>query len=339
MKKPWSWLVLIFVFIIGSVASAQEITLVVSSYGGAYDEVFQTYVVEPFERDYPHVKVELAPYVGVTQLVAQRNQPTIDVVQLDDFDVIDAAQKGLLSPLGKGNISCWDDLYEQAFLEVDGHVYGLTNVFGAWGIAYNTKHVEKPTSWQAFWDPALRGRIAMMDAWIPDILMASLAFGGDEKNMEPAWDALREISPRVKQFYSSFSAPQALLESEEVWMASWFDGRTHTLKADGNPIDFALPEEGGILIRGGIGVVAGSKNGELAEKFIDYSLRLEAQRAMSENFYYGPTNSTVELPAELAETVVYGSEDLAELLVPDWPYILSQRSSWLDRWNRVLMGF
>lgn len=332
-------LVLITVLILAAAAAAEQVTLVVTSYGGAYDEVFTEYVVKPFQEDYPNVTVELAPYAGVTQLEAQKERPTLDVVQLDDFDIIDAAMKGLLSPMSSVNVSNWDALYPQAFLTVDDTVYGLTNVFGAWGIAYNTDYVSEPASWQVFWDEQYSQRIAMMDAWIPDMLMAAIAFGGDADNMEPAWDALRDLSPSVRQFYSSFSAPQALLESEEVWLASWFDGRTYALQAAGTPVDFAVPEEGGILIRGGLGVVAGSGNSEIAEAFVDYAMALEAQRAFSEEFFYGPTNSELELTGDITEIVVYGEEDLAQLLVPDWPAILAQRAEWLDMWNRVLMGF
>ncbi|MBO8140849.1 MAG: ABC transporter substrate-binding protein [Firmicutes bacterium] len=322
--------------IMAGFARAQEVQLVVSSYGGAYDEVFKEYIVEPFERENPGVRVVLAPYATVTNLAAQRANPVLDVVQLDDFDIIDAANRGLLEVLRPENISRWDDLYDQAFLKGnDGNVYGLTNVFGAWGIAYNTRHVDRPESWRVFWDPAYRNRVAFMDNWIPDMLMAARAFGGDERDMEPAWRAIADISPWVKQFYPSFSAPQPLLESEEVWLASWFDGRTYALQASGVPVDFAIPKEGGILIRGGLGVVKGSRNRELAEKLIDFAMSVEAQRAFAKNFFYGPTNRRVALEGDLAEKVVYGDADLAQLLVPDWAYILTQRSAWTDRWSRA----
>jgi len=320
----------------GGVAQAQTVELVVTSYGGAYDEVFKRYIVEPFERANPGVRVVLAPYATVTNLLAQRNNPVLDVVQLDDFDIIDAADQGLLEVLRRENISHWDDLYEQAFLRgSDGRIYGLTNVFGAWGIAYNTQRVPRPTTWRVFWETAYRNRVAFMDNWIPDMLMAARAFGGDERNMEPAWQAIADIAPWVKQFYPSFSAPQPLLESEEAWLASWFDGRTYALQARGVPVDFVVPQEGGILIRGGLGVVKGSRNRELAEKLIDFAMSVEAQRAFAEEFFYGPTNRTVTLDTELAEKVVYGEADLEQLLVPDWPYVLQQRAVWTDRWTRA----
>lgn len=324
------------VLLLAGAVQAQTVQLVVSSYGGAYDEVFKQYIVEPFEQANPGVRVVLAPYATVTNLVAQRNNPVLDVVQLDDFDIIDAADQGLLEVLQPEHFTHWNDLYEQAFLKgSDGEVYGLTNVFGAWGIAYNTRYVERPTTWREFWNSAYRNRVAFMDNWIPDMLMAARAHGGDEQNMAPAWEAIADIAPWVKQFYTTFSAPQPLLESEEVWLASWFDGRTYALQARGVPVDFVVPEEGGILIRGGLGVVKGSRNAELAQKLIDFAMSVDAQRAFSEEFFYGPTNRTVTLEDDLAAKVVYGEADLEQLLVPDWPYVLRQRANWTEQWTRA----
>lgn len=318
--------------------SSEQVTLVVTSYGGTYDEVLTRAAVEPFEASHPQVDVQLAPYAGVAKLAAQGGQG-IDVVQLDDFDIIDAAGKGLLRPLAKNErFSYWDDLYQQAFLkDASGQVYGLANVFGSWGIAYNTEHVkEPPTSWKAFWDPRYAGRVAQMEQWIPDMLMAAAAHSGSIDNMEPAWEAFRKLTPAVKQYYGSFSAPEALLKSGEVWLVSWFDGRTLALADEGLPVAFAIPEEGGVLIRSVAGVLKSSKHPEVAEEFINYLMSPEVQKVFAEELYYGPTNRTVELSQGLADKVVYGDEDLSRLIVPDWVRILPQRADWMNRWNEAV---
>src|SRR5690606_13872783 len=58
------------VLLLAGAVQAQTVQLVVSSYGGAYDEVFKQYIVEPFEQANPGVRVVLAPYATVTNLVA-----------------------------------------------------------------------------------------------------------------------------------------------------------------------------------------------------------------------------------------------------------------------------
>lgn len=319
-------------------AADDQITLVVTSYGGSYDEVLIRSAIEPFEDAHPGVTIELAPYASVAKLAAQEGQG-IDIVQLDDFDIVDAAQKGLLRPLtANERLSYWDDLYPQAFLrDEEGDVYGLANVFGSWGIAYNTEKVQPaPTSWRVFWDEAYADRVAHMEQWIPDWLVTAAAFGGSPDDMSPVWEAYRALTPSIKQYYGSFSAPEALLKSEDAWVVSWFDGRTHALADEGVPVAFVLPEEGGALIRGALGITATSKHPELAEEFINFLMSPEVQAAFSNDFYYGPTNRTVELPDELAARVVYGEEDLEQLIVPDWAEILPRRADWANAWNEAV---
>lgn len=319
----------------GSGSAQSNVTLVVTSYGGSYDDTVNQYVVKPFEARYPGVTVKLAPYTSVAKLSAQGGQG-IDVVQLDDFDIVDSGNKGLLVPLKKdGQLTYWGDLYPQAFLKGDdGNVYGLANVFGSWGIAYNTDKVTPPpTSWTVFWDPKYAGHVAQMKEWIPDIEMAAKAFSATQDNMSPVWDAFSKLTPGVKQYYSSFSAPQALLESGDVWLVSWFDGRAFALQAKGDHVAFALPDEGGVLIRGAVGVLKSSKNQKVAEEFVNFMMSPEAQQGFAKALYYGPTNSKVQLPADLASKVVYGRDSLSRLTATDWTKVLPKRDDWVKSWN------
>ncbi|UFJ41843.1 ABC transporter substrate-binding protein [Brevibacillus humidisoli] len=309
--------------------------IVVTSFGGKYDEVFTLYVKEPFEKANPGVTVKLAPYTGIAKL-AQGGGSSIDVVSLDDFDLIDAANKGMLEPLKKEEFSTWDNLYPQAFLNSqDGETYGLVNVFGAWGIAYNPEVVDKPESWNDLWSPEAKGKVALMSQWIPDILLTAKATGASYENMEPVWEAFKEVTPSVAQYYSSFSAPESLFGTGEVAMAAWFDGRAYALKNAAKPVDFTIPKEGGVLIRSGMGVLKDSENKELAKKLIDFCMTPEVQAGFAKELYYGPTNTTVELDQSLQEIVVYGKEKVEALITPDWNEILPKREEWLTKWTEA----
>src|SRR5690625_1894469 len=105
-------------------SSGDKQEIVVTSFGGQYDDIFTEYVIKPFEEENEGVTVKLAPYTGVAKL--NQGGANVDVIQLDDFDLIDAAQKGLLEPIDENNISNWNNLYDQAFLTLDdGETYGL----------------------------------------------------------------------------------------------------------------------------------------------------------------------------------------------------------------------
>ncbi|WP_274364763.1 ABC transporter substrate-binding protein [Paenibacillus thermotolerans] len=317
-------------------ASSKKQELVVTSFGGTYDEAFAKYVIEPFEAENPGVKVTLAPYTGVAKL-SQGGGDAIDIVQLDDFDIIDAGQAGLLSELKQDEFSHWGDLYPQAILNGEGGTtYGVVNVFGAWGIAYNPEKMEKPESWNDLWAPELKGKVALMSQWIPDILLTAEAVGAStDGDMKPVWDAFRKLTPSVAQYYSSFSAPESLFGTGQIHAAAWFDGRALAMKESGSSVDFVLPKEGGVLIRSGLGVMKSSKNQELARKLIDFTLTPQAQQGFAKELFYGPTNKTVELDADLQSKVVYGEETLSKLIAPDWTKLLPMREEWLTQWTEA----
>jgi putative spermidine/putrescine transport system substrate-binding protein len=346
MKMKWmqwkkrfvvSLLVVLSLFVVTACSSpsSNDQEIVVTSFGGKYDEVFTKYVKEPFEKKHPGVTVKLAPYTGLAKL-SQGGGNNIDVVQLDDFDLIEAANKGLLSPLKQNEFKQWNQLYPQAYLKNEkGETYGLTNVFGAWGIAYNPEKVKKPTSWNDLWSPTVKGKVAMMKQWIPDILMTQKATGATPDRMEPVWQAYQKITPSIAQYYSSFSAPEALFKTNAITMASWFDGRANALKSSGVSVEFTIPKEGGILIRSGLGVVKNSEKQKLAKELIDFAMQPEAQKGFVTELYYGPTNKNVKVDSQLQQTVVYGQKKVDSLLAPDWNAIFPKREEWFTRWQEV----
>lgn len=314
----------------GQAASGQ---LVVTTYGGKYDEVFMKDVVQPFEAANPGVKIKLAPYTGVAKL-AQGGGEQIDIVSLDDFDIVELGNKGLLSELQQKDFSTWEQLYPQTFLKSDGgKVIGLADQFGSWGIAYNPKEMAKPDSWNIFWDPGMKGKVAMMSQWIPDIILTAKARQATYENMDPVWQAFKEVTPNVAQYYSSFSEPEALFGSGTVRAASYFNGRVIAMKEAGKSVDFTIPKEGGVLIRATKGILASSKNQELGRKFVDFCMKPEVQVNFAKDMYYGPTNREAKLDQALVDKgVVYGKEAIDALITPDWNQLLQQRKDWLTKW-------
>ncbi|RYM02837.1 ABC transporter substrate-binding protein [Sporolactobacillus sp. THM7-7] len=317
-------------------SSGSKGTIVVTTYGGTYDKVFKQYVVDPFVKKNPGVNVKLAPYTTVAKL-ANGGGKNIDIVSLDDFDIIDIGNKGLLDKMDAKQFSNWNDLYDQTYLKnKEGNTVGLAVEFGAWGIAYNHEKMNKPTSWNVFWDKEFKGKAAMMNQFIPDIIMTQKLTGATDSNMKPVWDAFKKVRPNISQYYSSFSAPEAMFDSGSIEVASWFDGRAIAMKKQGKPISFTVPKEGGVLIRGGEGILKSSKNKKMARKFIDFRLDPKVQANFAKHLYYGPTNKAAKLDNSLVnEGITYGQEAIDRLTVPDWNKILPERKDWFNQWTEV----
>jgi putative spermidine/putrescine transport system substrate-binding protein len=85
-------------------------------------------------------------------------------------------------------------------------------------------------------------------------------------------------------------------------------------------------------------ITEGTPNRELALAWVQVVLSPSTQLAYAERLYFGPTNSTVGVSAELAERVVYGQEAVEALVSLDWGYVAESRSGLTERWNKEILG-
>lgn len=306
-----------------------EVELVVTHYGGIWEEVMRE-LGDQFEEMNDDVTVELTPYTTVAEIEGMGEDPSVDVVLLDDFDIIFGGSE-LFAEIDPDIVTNYDSLYESAYLPND---IGVSQVFDSYGLAFNDEEwdADDLSSWGDLWDEKFEGEIAIQDSWIPFMVMGARAFGGDEYDMEPLWDNLSDLADIVQVFYEGFSPPEQLFNQDEVTVASWFGARTRALRADGLPLDFQIPEEGATQIRGGIAALQHSENVQTALEFINLNLEPDIQRMMAEELTQGPVNATTELPDEVAGQVTT-EEELEELYLPDWEHINQERDEFLERWG------
>jgi putative spermidine/putrescine transport system substrate-binding protein len=312
-------------------------TLTIASYGGALDETVVKHVVEKFKEE-TGAEVVLDPSYQFGQLISEKESPSVDLAYLDDARVIEAGDLGLLEKLDPSKISNWDNLYPEA---IDKGQYGVAWVFGSYGIVYNKDKVDKePTSWDDLWNSAYKGKIAVNDlvsnGGVQAFVAAGKLDGGDEKNIDPSFERYKELAPNLLTVSASTAQLTDMLTRGEVWIAPWWDGRALNLQDNIDTIGFVRPEEGAYATIVEFSIPKGTKNADMAYKFIDMALDAEAQKGFAEDMYYGPTNKTVELPEELASRVVYG-DDVKDLQFVDWKYIATVRSEWINRWNQEVL--
>ncbi|WP_135827482.1 extracellular solute-binding protein [Halorussus halobius] len=313
----------------GCLGGNDEVELTVTHYGGIWEDAMRD-IGDEFESNNDGVTVQLTPYTTVAELEETVDDPTVDVALLDDFDVI-LGGSDLFAEIDTDIVTNYDSLYESAYLPGD---VGVSQVFDAYGIAYDSEDWSGDDfqSWSALWDEQFEGEIAIQDSWIPFMVMGALAWGGDERNMEPLWERLPDLADNAAVFYEGFSQPEQLFNQGEVSVASWFGARTRALRADGLSLDFRIPEEGATQIRGAMAVTKNSENVETAQEFVNLNLDPEMQELLAEQLTQGPVNAEAELSGELAEQVTT-EEELEDLYLPDWEYINGVRDEWLERWG------
>lgn len=313
-------------------------TLVVGVWGGTIEEAIRKNVVEPLEAE-TGCKVELV--LGGTgdrraKIYAEKGNPSMDVAFLNIFESKQAIVDGVAEDVDP-SLSNFNSLYPAA--QKGG--YGMS--FMAVGIVYNTELVKEPIKeWKDLWRPELKGKIAFPNypGFEGDAFIAATAraFGQDEQNADIAFEKLQELKP-VPLVYTNLDELFLEMKQGNVLAAPIFNSYAYDYKDKGYPIDFAWPTNPGpIMAKDTIVITKGTKNLELAKKFVDYCISEQTQKYYAEKIFFGPVNKNVQVANDVAERIVYGEDRVSSLLALDWDHIISKQAEWTERWNREILS-
>jgi putative spermidine/putrescine transport system substrate-binding protein len=160
------------------------------------------------------------------------------------------------------------------------------------------------------------------------IIAAELA-GGSAANVEPGFAKLAKLRPNKLTFFWTDWAP--LLKTGDTTGATEFDYYLETMKAQGYPIDYVFPTEGAIGAAECAAVVAGTKNPELAQAFLNLMIDAGIQETFAIKTFQGPTNARVKLPADVAAKMSYGEDKLKRIRFFDPAFCYQNRPAWTER--------
>jgi len=321
----------------GHPALAQQRTLNVLSYGGPWNEVQEKTVLDRFRRETGFtVTLGSQPVNSVAPIMAARDNPVYDLVWMPAEDHAALSAAGMLMPLDYANIPHAKDLYEGSAMPD-----GVVTSFAAVALVYNTEKIKTPPkSWADMWNPAYKGHVVLGDLphsyGMSFLVMAAKLNGGGETNIEPGFQKLKELKPSISGFYKNSGVAAQMFQQGTAWLGPWYHGRAKYMADRGVPLDYVIPQEGAPPYISVIGVVRGSKNKAIAEKYIDMVLQPEPQTAWAQIIGAGPANKTVQLDPALAKTVPYGEEQIKKLVKLDWGMILKNQDGWIERWQREI---
>lgn len=210
----------------------------------------------------------------------------IDVC-LPNCTILPAAIKaGLLSEVDTSKLTNFNAMFdkfkkqEECFGE-DGKMYAVPFVWGSTAIAYNTDLVkEAPTSVSCLFDEQYKGQIAFRDDYNDAVMTAALALGEDANNpsdLEAVKAKLIEQKPLNRTYWQTGDEFSKLFASGQVAVGLMWSGQAATMKQEGQPIAFTVPQDGGIGWVDNWAIAKGSEHQELAYKFIDWMLSKDFQ--------------------------------------------------------------
>lgn len=312
-------------------------TLVVGTWGGDIERLLREHAAGPLEAA-TGAKVEfLLGGSGdrMAKLYAERENPTMDVTFQNIYEAPQALADGLVVAPGPES-----ETYKAIWPGMNQGCYAMSLV--GLGIAYNKELVPTPPEWADMWKPEYKGLIAMAPYPSSEgdglLGVAARLEGTDEKNPDAAFAKVAELGA-PKLTYTSLDEVFALMDAGEVAMAPMISGYVLAALKEFDNIGFVFPKDPGpVLVRDMICQVANSPNPELAQMFIDLALGVPNQTAYAEEIYFGPTNSNVKLSPQASADTIDSPEEVASLLQLDWPYVISQRADWTERWNKQILG-
>lgn len=317
--------------------------LVIAAYGGSFEKGMKETIIPAFEQKF-NAKVTYITGSSadtVAKLQAQKDKPQIDVAFIDDGPQAQAKALGLLAPLDTNKVTNLPNVYDVA---KDSENVGVGIGLVATGLAYNLKTFSDnkwnpPASWNDLARPEFKGKLVLPSFantyGVHMLVMLAKANGGNETNIEPGFTKLKEIAPNVVTYDKTADVSNYFLQGETV-SSAWGSGRVFTLKAKNFPIEFVYPKEGAVALVATGNVVKNAPNSELAQEFINYAIGEEAQKTFAKTVFFGPVNKNVKLDTDLANTVVYGEDQVKKLVKMDWKTINENRAAWTERINKEI---
>jgi putative spermidine/putrescine transport system substrate-binding protein len=323
---------------IGVAVDAQQSRLVVASFGGTWERDTRTDLIGPFEKDH-NARVDYV--VGLStetlaRLKAQKDNPQMDVIMLDDVLTAEAVSLGLLEKLTPAEVPNLKDLRKEGRFSND-HGVGFT--FSATVLMYNTEKVKPaPTSWKVLWDPKYAGHVAIPGMnttyGLHMLLMASRLEGGSETNIKAGLEGLKKLQKDNQAVvYTSTTQLNTLAQQGQVWLAAYSSVWVNQIEKGGTPVAIAVPQEGIYPIYTAWSVVKGAKNRAAAMQFVNYALRKEVQEKFAPRVGAAPLVTTATLAPDYAKRVTF------ERVLPlDGELVYKNRAAWVDEWNRAIQG-
>jgi putative spermidine/putrescine transport system substrate-binding protein len=209
---------------------------------------------------------------------------------------------------------------------IDG--YGTTATI----IACNPDMIKKcPTNAKEFWDvDNFPGPRAITGTLSPDaqMLFALMAAGTPKEQLYPidlnkAVDSLKLIKPNIRVWPGSGGQMQQVLIDKEVGIIFAWNGRMFTVQQKNIPNLQMYWDDSTVSKGGGLAVVKGAPNADLAFTFLNWWVQqAELQAKWSETLTYPTPNKKVAslLPKPILDALPAGDHPKPVVIDPEWSF-------------------
>jgi len=281
----------------------KEATLSLLVWEGYADPSF----VRPFEQAH-HAKI-VASYMGSSdELVAKLrggSASNYDVISPSSDVATSIVRAGLAAPLDLSKFPSYSQLSlklrNSPLVKSNGQTYGVPFVWGPNPLLYDTTaFTEPPNSWSILWDPKYKGKISLWDE-LSSLYMAAQVLGYDQPDpyqiynltddqLEAVKKKLIELKPNIRKYWTSGGELTNLFQNHEIIAAMGWPLMTNQLRKLNFPIGEAIPKENTTGWIDHLMITAASQQKELAAQFLEYMIRAETQKLVTNVTGYSPAN-------------------------------------------------
>lgn len=324
-------------------------TLVVTSYGGTWEEFMRSEILPPFE-EVTGAEIELAVGLSTDWMTKLRaagaDDPPYDVVIANETYISTGRLGGFFDSLPADRIPNLENVHESLRLPDDIGVFALVAPIG---LGYMTEEVtiDEAPSWLGLTrfleeelrsgdNPGLGIYNIKNSAAAQHIMMTAEVLTGDYMDWEPGFEWIRDNLQGAKQ--SDFSGDmETLLTAGEIQVGLLDSPAVARLKGQGIAIEWSGPEEGLLMFEQNTNITTGSQSKDLAYSFVNYWLGETVQTKFAEEYFWTPANVNVDIPADLAESIPVTRANLDRMRHWDYEWLNSgPREEMIQRWNREM---
>ena len=323
-----------------------EVLRVLNWQGYGSDEIW---ALEQFEEMYG-VKVEHDYITSEEELLTKlRTSPGVYDVLLPNVAYLALAmEEGLLEPIDTSKLENWDDLMPR-FQDLDvihenDNIYGVAWTWGATAMVYNSEvFPDGISSMDALWDPQNAGQVGWWDSYEDSTVLVGIELGEEApyspENLDAIQSKMMDLMPNVKTLWQSEDEFDKLFANGDITLGIFWSGSAARAKTVmGLPMEFVVPEEGGIGWIDTWAIAKDAPNMEAAYKFINYMISPEFfVKWDTEVGSPAPTSQAVldQLPEDAFNRTVMGDEEIVGRLT--WMETVPQedREAWNQMWEEV----
>ena len=274
-------------------------------------------VITDFEKE-TGIKVNYGTYSSNEELLAKissSKEGTYDLIFPSDYMIELMINKKMLDPIDKTKINNYKNI-NPLFLAQEFDInneYSLPFLAATSVIAVNRNNVkDKINSYNDLLKPKFKNNIVLIDDQRIMIGMALQALGydmneKDEGKVMQAKDWLLNLNKNIKAFDSD--SPKTFLITGEVDIGVIWNAEALIAKDYNENIEIIYPNDGFGISLDNYALVKGAKNKNNAYKFIDYILRSDVNKKITEEYPY--INTTIDgmnlSSLELSEILDKGS--------------------------------